>query len=359
MNVNTILFFAGFAVSIIALLLMLIKVMKGKKVGVIALVILTIGIVVLGLGVWKEIQQRNNPNNSVAAGMTNNTGKTAKTSDNKLTNSKEADTNKTSENKNAVFDANGSVVPQVTESKDGYKVITDADGSKAVFAEGIASSLNISSDGTRFYKPANGTAVVQIPQNEANSQGKVYKRYGFERDSLQVYMSQTKDVVFDEFEEKSNNIPSNEDKNEEYNTDTYKDMSPVDFVYRVMPDVKVPKNTIENDFLSGTYVGKKQSVLSSDTIMSIKIVDDKFLELQCSYIYNMNANYGYKLECLGKNAYKLYLYPAQFDRSGKEVTISDKPVKRTFIIYMKSKDSFDIVFINDSINRVSVSMNKS
>lgn len=357
MNVNIILFFAGFAVSIIALLLMLIKVMKGKKIGFIAPVILTIGIVVLGLGLWKEIQQRNNPNNSVAAGTINNTGKTAKTSNNKLTNSKKADTNKISEN--AIFDANGSVVPQVTESKDGYKVITDADDSKAVFAEGIASSLNISSDGTRFYKPANGTAVVQIPQNEANSQGKVYKRYGFERDSLQVYMSQTKDVVFDELEEKSNNIPSNDDKNEEYNTDTYKDMSPVDFVYRVMPDVKAPKNTIENDFLSGTYVGKKQSVLSSDTIMSIKIVDDKFLELQCSYIYNMNANYGYKLERLGKNAYKLYLYPAQFDRSGKEVTISDKPVKRTFIIYMKSKDSFDIVFINDSINRVSVSMNKS
>ncbi|MBZ9633387.1 hypothetical protein [Clostridium sp. FP1] len=94
--------------------------------------------------------------------------------------------------------------------------------------------------------------------------------------------------------------------------------------------------------------------------MSINILDDKLLDFKCSYITGMDSIYGYKIESLGKNAYKLYLYPATIkaNTNGGGTTIADDPIKRTFIIYMKSKDSFEVVFIDDNVNRASITMNK-
>ena len=72
--------------------------------------------------------------------------------------------------------------------------------------------------------------------------------------------------------------------------------------------------------------------------------------------------YGYKLEPLGKNAYKLYLYPASVkadSNNGGGVTIADDPLKRTFLIYRTGQDSFDMVFTSDSALRTSVSMNRT
>lgn len=354
MNINLILFFVGFALAITALILMLIKIMKGKKVGVIAPIILILGIFSGAIGVWKEVQQRNNSNITA-----NNTVKANKASNGNLASTKSNDNNKASQNNNSTFDANGSVVPKITANNDGYKVVTDADGSRTVmFPDSEKTYFNISPEGIRFFLALKEMAVVQIPQNESNSEGKIYKHYDFERDSTQISMLESKDIVPDELEEEYKKMPSSDDKEEEYDINTYNDMKPIDFVYKILPEVKTPKNTIENNFLSGTYVAKKDNILNTDTVMSIKIVDDNFLELQCNYIHDMNANFGYKLEELGKNAYKLYLYAAQFDSNGKEVTVSDKPVKRTFIIYRKSKDSFDIVFIDDNISRVSLNMNK-
>lgn len=68
----------------------------------------------------------------------------------------------------------------------------------------------------------------------------------------------------------------------------------------------------------------------------------------------------YKLEPLGKNAYKLYLYSAtvKADNNGGGTFVSSDPMKRNFLIYMNSKDSFGLVFFDDKLQRRDLKMQK-
>lgn len=144
------------------------------------------------------------------------------------------------------------------------------------------------------------------------------------------------------------------DGNSEYN------MSSIDFIDKYIP-VSNPSKTVNNDFLSGSYYCNEVTPLATNTTASLKILDNKFLEFQSSYVSGVNGMYAYKLEPLGKNAYKLYLYMinAKADsNNGRGVTISNDPLKRTFLIYRTGQESFDLVFISDKIARTSLRMQR-
>lgn len=347
-QLNIILFGSGFIIAIIALIIMMIKALKGNKVGLLLPLILIIGIGSIGSGIWLIIQQNSQVNTTVA-NNSNNTNTT-------VTNSSTG----TNQVKEITFDANGSVVPKTTTDEWSRKIITDADGSKTVLQDGGRDCINITPNGTRIFQPSGAGVVVQIPENKSNPDGKLYTQYGYGKDDIlgEIHITKGIEAVSNETSPNSKSIPG-DDKEETYNTGSKEDIKLIDFVYQVLPSIK-PKNTIANNFLSGNYVGKEEKVLSTNTTMSINILDDKLLDFKCSYISGMDNIYGYKIEPLGKNAYKLYLYPATIkaDSNGGGVTIADEPIKRTFIIYMKSKDSFDIVFTSDDIKRASINMNK-
>lgn len=345
-QLNVILFGVGFAIIISAFIITLIKVIKKSKMGFVVPILIIIGLASAVTGVWMTLQT-NNPISKLANSSGNN-------------NSASSSTNNTV--KEDKFDPNGSLEPKTVVNSSYAKTITDADGRKTIVSSNGETPINYDQSGIRFYKTSNEEVVVQVPENKATAEGKWYKNYDYSKDNLNgyIYISEGDKVVPDETTVGAKDVQGGQYKSEEYNQGSTNDMSQIDFVYKMLPDVS-PKSTVANNFLSGVYVGKEEKIMSTNTTMTINILDDKLLEFKCSYIAGMDSTYGYKLEPLGKNAYKLYLYTATIkaDSNGGGTTISDKPLKRTFLIYRKSKDSFDIVFVDDNINRMSVSMNKA
>lgn len=341
-KLNILLFGGGVVVAIVILIIMYIKLDKGKKIGFILPFIVVIAVAAMGSGVWLTIQQYNpssttDTNNSNTTTTTNNGADTA-------TVSNQIDT--------ATFDANGSVVPKESMDMWGNKTIIDADGSidlggKLFTPQGIR------------YRISDG-AYVAIPDSNSYSDGTHYKEYGYSISNVDGTIYVTESNIANKNENASDSdIDLGTGKLEQYPPNSGYEMKYIDFVYKYIP-VSKPQNTVKNDFLNGFYIGKQEQILETKTTMYINIVDDKLLEFNCTYIANMNSTYGYKIESLGKNAYKLYLYPATInaDTNGGETVIADEPLKRTFLIYMKSKDSFDIVFTSDDIKRTSISMNR-
>ncbi len=349
-QLNIILFVSGFAIAIIAVTIMLIKYMKGKGISYVAIFLVIIGFVTLGAGFWVTNEQNNSSNTTVAK-STNSKGTTTA---NPTTTTKEANTSTVANtSKEVAFDPTGSAVP--TSSMDTWGNVTylDADGSKAY------GGLLFTPDGIRYHVSTEG-AIVGISDGKTYADGKHYKEYAYSNTNSGgiIYVVESNFSTKDE-----THADQNKDlgtgKVEQYPPNSGYDMKYIDFIYKYIP-VSKPKSTIKNNFLSGIYAGKEDKILDAKTTMSIKIIDDKLLDFKCSYIAGMDSLYGYKIESLGKNAYKLYLYTARVkaDTNGGGVTISDEPLKRTFLIYMKSKDSFDIVFTSDDIKRTSINMNK-
>ncbi|MBZ9633382.1 hypothetical protein [Clostridium sp. FP1] len=257
-NINIILFAMGFVVAIITLIIMLLKSIKGNKVGFLLPFILIIGMGAIGSGVWLTIQQ-NNQSNTKSTTVQSNPNSTA-------TNKGEANASTETKQmqKEVVFDANGSVVPKSTEDEWSRKIITDADGSKTILEGAGKSYINIAADGTRFFTPASSQGVVQIPQNQSTADGKVYKQYNFFRDSilLKITLTECNQAVPSETKIDSKDLVSANNKREDYEITNSNDMRPIDFIYKVMPALK-PKNITSNNFLQGNYVGKQEKVLST------------------------------------------------------------------------------------------------
>jgi hypothetical protein len=338
-QLDIILFLSGFAIAMISLTIMMTKAVRGKKIGIVIPFITIIGLASLGTGIWLKIQNKDSINAVVA-------NKFHTTVINAVNNSKE--TNKI---KDAIFDPNGSILPKESMDMWGNKTIIDADGSKTF------GGLIFTTEGIRYHKT--DSAVVAIPDSHKYPDGKHYKEYTYSINNLDgtIYVTESSIVTKDETH--TDQDKALKEKLERYPPNSGYEMNYIDFIYKYIP-ISKPKNTIKNDFLSGNYVGKEEEILKTNTTISINILDDKILDFKCSYISGIDSTYGYKIESLGKNAYKLYLYPATIkaDTNDGGTTIADEPIKRTFIIYMKSKDSFDIVFTTDDIKRVSINMNK-
>lgn len=99
----------------------------------------------------------------------------------------------------------------------------------------------------------------------------------------------------------------------------------------------------------------------TNTLFLMTITNDGFVTVNTDLMNGLPYLAKYKLESLGKNAYKLYLYPANVKATsnGGGTTVSEDPIKRNFIIYMDSKNSFDIVFFDDKLQRRDFKMQRS
>ncbi|RMD02325.1 hypothetical protein D9O40_06725 [Clostridium autoethanogenum] len=338
--IRLILFTCGFLIILITLISILIKTVKSRKTGILPIIIIIIGIIVLASGIeFDKIQ------NIVLSRIANKIPILSKIK------------------KDMPFDAKDSVVPKIENiNNSDEKIITDADGSKTISKGGY--DLRFSPNNTRHYVNANGVSV-DLPVNKKYSDGIHYTEYTFSKDEASLNESI--------YVESENMITKNYDDANEYTEDkqsvkvedhsgdgSYKTMSYLDFIRKFVP-ISTPKTTVAGDFLVGNWVGSEKEILNSKTTMNMNIEDDKTLDLKCSYISNIDSSYGYKVEELGKNAYKLYLYKmdVKADSNGGGTTVSDDPINTTFIIYMKSKNSFDAVFSDNKDKRISVNMTKS
>ncbi|MGV8980537.1 hypothetical protein [Clostridium sp.] len=349
-NLNIILFCIGFVISVVALIIMLVKSMKSNKMGFMIPFVLIIGLASLGSGVWITIKPINSINSTVVNNPNISTTKSKPTVSTINKSTAKVSTSVAKENKNAPFDAKGSVVPIISYSELGnYKCTLDADGSKEL------NDGHYTPEGIRF---TNGGKVA-ISDGKTYEDGKHYTQYWYSIDNVSgaINVLESNLATKDEFRYDMHDLGGG--KSEDYPVDSGYEMKYIDFIYKYIP-VSKPKTTIKNNFLSGSYFGKQEKILETTTTIAIKIIDDKLVDFKCRYIAGMDSIYGYKIELLGKNAYKLYLYPTttKADTNGGGTTIFDEPLKRTFIIYMKSKDSFDIVFIADDVGRASVNMKR-
>lgn len=348
-QLNIILFAIGFVLSIIVLIAMLIKTTKGNKIGFLLPLVLIIGLVSLGSGVGMTIGQKKSSSNVIATNTNENNNTDTSNGTSALANSG-AETKQTND---AAFDANGSVVPKKSIDMWGNETIIDADGSKSV------GGILFTAQGIRYRISSEG-AIVEIPTGKTSEDGKNYTQYTYLINNLNGDIWVTSANLAFKDENESDQVKDlGGGKVEKYPPNQGYEMKYIDFVYKYIP-VSKPKNTVRNNFFSGNYGGKQENILEAKPTMSINILDDTLLDFKCIYMADMDSMYGYKIESLGKNAYKLYLYPAKVkaDTNGGGVVIADEPLKRTFIVYMKSKDSFDIVFTSDDIKRVSINMNK-
>ncbi|MBV4418933.1 hypothetical protein KM800_06230 [Clostridium tyrobutyricum] len=343
--ISLILFLIGFLMILLSLILILIKTAKCRKIGILPVSAVIVGIIVLGSGVEYDKMQK------IVLSKIPSKLKTSVSNNN----------NKTEISKNKPFDANGSVVPKVsTLNSLGDKMTIDADGSKT-----INDNIRFSPNNIRHFIDNDG-AKVDVPDGKKYTDGIHYTEYTFTKDDsafdYSIYVSNENLSTNNYNDPGDYKEDASSGKLEDHSGDkSYEAMSYLDFIRRFVP-VKTPKNTISGDFLIGNWVGAEQQILNSQMTIDMNINDGQTLDLHCKYIPNIDSTYGYKVEELGKNAYKLYLYNMTVradSNNGGGAVFSDEPINTTFILYMKNKNSFDAVFTNNEDKRVSVNMTRS
>ncbi|MEY8001926.1 hypothetical protein AB8U03_17380 [Clostridium sp. Mt-5] len=341
--ISLILFACGFLMTLLTLILMLIKTVKGRKTGILTVIIVIIGIIMAVSGIeFDKIQ------NTVLSKISNKIPVTSKIK------------------KDMPFNAKGSVVPKVTNinpNNPDNRTIVDADGSKTIVGDGY--DVRFSPNNIRHYINTDGVSV-DVPDKNKYSDGIHYTEYTFLKDdsgiNSSIYVS-SENMITKDYAGSGNYTEDKQSvKFEDHSGDrSYAAMSYLDFIRRFVP-IKTPQDTISGDFLVGNWVGSKQEILNSKATIDINIEDDKTLELKCTYISGIDSTYAYKIEELGKNAYKLYLYNMTVradSNNGGGAVISDSPINTTFILYMKSENSFDAVFSDDKDKRIFVTMTRS
>jgi len=162
---NMILSGAGFVITAIASIVLLIKFAKASKIGFIFPLLLIIGIVSLVSGLLIPIKS---DTNAVTANSAHSSPTTT-TNQAQVTPS-----TKTNQIKITPFDPNGSVVPKESTDVYGNQTIIDADGSKAY------NYLLFTPEGIRYLiKPGDLVPEVYIPDGKSDANGKHYKSYDY------------------------------------------------------------------------------------------------------------------------------------------------------------------------------------
>lgn len=148
-------------------------------------------------------------------------------------------------------------------------------------------------------------------------------------------------------------------KSEEYSD---LDMTLYDFVYKFMP-LQSPDSSqiVEVPLLEGDWVAYEDSIINGqETLAKLNFSEDGFFSME-NNIVDINEipdSMQYRLEYLDDNAIKLYLYPVTGIKTDGSFTVAEEPVKRNFILYITSEDSFELVYYSQALERVSITMNK-
>jgi hypothetical protein len=142
---------------------------------------------------------------------------------------------------------------------------------------------------------------------------------------------------------------------------TGSEMSLYDFVYKFMP-LQTPneEKLVRVPLLDGKWEAYEDTIMNGPQLLvSMTFFEDQILLME-NHIVNANEipnSIYYKLEQLDENAYKLYLYEALLNEDG-QASPTPEPSKRNFIIYVTSEDTFDLVYYDQNLNRVSLTMKR-
>ncbi|MCO7126053.1 hypothetical protein NIE88_09720 [Sporolactobacillus shoreicorticis] len=263
------------------------------------------------------------------------------------------------------FDSKGSVRPKVfypnlkSWGDKGERVYTDADGTKT-YVNGAETAVVIPQGIRGMIYDSYGAWVFVPDKDQSNGKGS-YTSYKYSISdvdgeiSIQVgkHVTFSKDLYF-------GSTPKSEQRQTFSADDNKAKMSYIDFIYKKFP-LQKPKKTTDNPLLIGNWKYEFKDLLENKhTAIEMNFTDDGYVTVDTSLIEDLPSMAKYKLESLGKNAYKLYLYPAtvKADSNGGGTSVADEPIKRNFLIYMNSKDSFDVVLFDDQLKRRELKMKR-
>ncbi|MBT2639836.1 hypothetical protein [Bacillus sp. ISL-39] len=236
----------------------------------------------------------------------------------------------------------------------GYKEYQDADGTV------YKNMTMINPDGVMMGFSDITVALVASPVDNPNNDGfAYYKGYYYYKGS---YHFEVSEGTF-KYESREAAAPYfkgfTPDKTEQYSS---MDMQLYDFVYKFMP-VQFPQEEklVDVPLLIGEWASFEDTIMDGPKLLAkLNFFEDGFLSME-NRIINSNEipdNMQYKFEQLDENAYKLYLYPVTGTGHDGGYTTSLEPAKRNFILYVTSKDSFELVYYDQNLKRNSITMNR-
>jgi hypothetical protein len=264
------------------------------------------------------------------------------------------------------FDPKGSVRPKTIKDNtvSGVEAVIDADGTETVLHSRFPYTLFISPDHSAHVlyefsgkenKPGHEEMYLFVPNGKkVAGKGHGVTQYYFTRESGDEVVDQCDAYYTDknDYVPTLNQMTKAQTLNENW-------MTCLDFVtYKIAP--KNPKKTVVNHILNGRYKHTDSQIVGSTTPVTMNF-SGKDLTLRCDDL-NINGTYGYKLEPVGKNAYKLFLYnrsvvknedTGKYDKAG----YAGQPEGHTFFLYMDAQNKFDFVYFTD-LNRHSVTMTR-
>lgn len=258
------------------------------------------------------------------------------------------------------FDPTGSVAPKTFEY-DGYKVFEDADGTLTKVS-GDFTVVMVTPEGIRARLDATDETYVEFPVKSKEKDGLLhYEHYGYTKSTLDGTIYATKGII--KYRNKLDHYPVDPRPNiytEMFAPNSDADIPYIDFIFEKHFPLKKPKQTVENRLLIGYWEYQEENLMTTETWMKMDFSKDGFLTIATPLIKGLPDLLHYKVEPLGKNAYKLYLYPVAVNAedNGGGTFISQEPLKRTFLIYMKNESSFELVFFDDRLSRRSFLMKK-
>lgn len=236
----------------------------------------------------------------------------------------------------------------------GYKEYQDADGTV------YKNMTMINPNGVMMGFSDITVALVASPIENQNNDGfTYYKGYYYYKGS---YHFEVSEGTF-KYESREAAAPYfkgfTPDKTEQYSS---MDMKLYDFVYKFMP-VQFPQEEklVDVPLLKGEWASFEDTIMDGPKLLAkLNFFEDGFLLME-NHIVNSNEipdNMQYKLEQLDENAYKLYLYSVTGTGNDGGYTASLEPAKRNFILYVTSKDSFELVYYDQNLTRNSITMNR-
>lgn len=268
----------------------------------------------------------------------------------------------------AAFDPNGSVRPKIVTdkfSKDLTDAIIDADGTETFLDDStVPYAFVVRPDKIAYgyyvfegedYHPKGADLFLYIPDGTTiagKGHGCKQDEFMYDPVSDNAFVSQNEGYYTDGLTYKS--IPDSPSKLQNLDVNS---INPHSFLEQMLPE-NTPAKTVENHILNGAYKYVDQQIVNSTTPITMNFQGNT-VDFCCDYL-DMNGSYVFKLEPLGKNAYKLYLYPKMDnvdDNGSKSASVSTNAEKLTFFIYMDSQNSFDFVFFTD-IHRNQVTMTR-
>lgn len=262
------------------------------------------------------------------------------------------------------FDSAGSVRPKVyypllkSWGDKGERIYTDADHTKT-YVDG-AYTVVMLPEGMRASITDDDGASVYIPETGRRDGKQMFTDNNYSISDIDgaIYVDIMKGVTFDDQYHVSGK--TSEQIQSFAADDSRAKMSYIDYIYSKWP-LQKPKKVVDNLLLIGQWKHESKDLLGNTSIpIKMSFTKDGFVTMTSSLINELPGLAKYKLEPLGKNAYKLYLYSTtvKADSNGGGTFVASDPIKRNFLIYMNSKDSFDVVFFDDKLQRRDMKMKR-